>query len=670
MRGAVRRAAVHVLDDGGGAAPERRPAVAASDALPRRGGGNPSVCLQPRAAAAAAAAAGVSCGGRAMRRCGCAARPEACAVDRACDAAMRLAAVLAPACVVVVLCMLLVAGRKEGRHRAVAGTAGAAAVAAPRPVTRAPRRLVLPPAEPIPGPLEQQLAAVEATLQPADLKDFAWMKRLNRSSPAVRRPHHLPFTPYPPDRSVPKACSCPLNEAGNCQYSWCVPNLGRAWPAGHRVVPLSYSLPENEFVTEPPPKDKDCAALVPGVDSQTKFTSEADFRAEYARSRYCITFKKGGWWALRHLEIVAAGCMPYFIDIDYAPVHSLITLPKRLLLEARDLPGVHFNCSQTRVVIDHSVFPHARYDQLLEELLAHARRWMTSEAVARFVLAAAGVPNPRRVLFLNAYRHPKEGGCRVSGMPRGRRSPAMLKAIAKQRLKARRNSGLCGVFKVCACTATVHPMAAPLKAQGSYAGWTLQLGLRSVLGTRLVDAARTPFLYKSTLADNPTAKAQVESELYGRGFGYAWRLDDVPVNRSNLLEQVLGGAFDLAIVDVSFTGEGKFNEQEKEVLEVLDRTMGRSGRLFFTHEDDVPNRLLYPPLFRSGGLLQREISDCEWYVPPDMKGHLLKRCLHWRIFGGGQAGVTGSCFDDSLLRDLPAPATSLAADDPWWAPNR
>ena len=49
-------------------------------------------------------------------------------------------------------------------------------------------------------------------------------------------------------------------------------------------------------------------------------------------SYFCVTYKKGGWDALRHYEVIAAGCMPFMPDIDYAPIYTMYHFPKQLVL--------------------------------------------------------------------------------------------------------------------------------------------------------------------------------------------------------------------------------------------------------------------------------------------------------------------------------------------------
>jgi hypothetical protein len=53
----------------------------------------------------------------------------------------------------------------------------------------------------------------------------------------------------------------------------------------------------------------------------------------------CLTHWRS-WDCLRHYEILAAGSVPYFKDLDLSPKATLAHLPKALLLEGKALQGV------------------------------------------------------------------------------------------------------------------------------------------------------------------------------------------------------------------------------------------------------------------------------------------------------------------------------------------
>jgi hypothetical protein len=90
---------------------------------------------------------------------------------------------------------------------------------------------------------------------------------------------------------------------------------------------ISFSIPEEKIVAEPPPKEKDFPRhvvdpeLAGRVGGQTSYTSstEAEYRADLQSSRFGVTTKREGWDALRHYEIAANGAVPCFRDLDRKP---------------------------------------------------------------------------------------------------------------------------------------------------------------------------------------------------------------------------------------------------------------------------------------------------------------------------------------------------------------
>ena len=121
-------------------------------------------------------------------------------------------------------------------------------------------------------------------------------------------------------------------------------------------------------------------------------TEEAEYHANYRRSYFGLTRKKAGWDCMRHIEILAAGCVPLFVDLAIAPAGSLGLLPKDMLGEALRLPGVQVDCppegpkseADVTVRINPDEFSYARYLNLAKRLLKFTASHLTSTAVARF----------------------------------------------------------------------------------------------------------------------------------------------------------------------------------------------------------------------------------------------------------------------------------------------
>jgi hypothetical protein len=81
--------------------------------------------------------------------------------------------------------------------------------------------------------------------------------------------------------------------------------------------------------------------------------------------------KKAGWDCMRHYEILANNCIPYFIDLENCPKQILTNLPKELLLEARELT---------------KSFEEQKYFVILNELFEYTKNKLTTKQLANYVL--------------------------------------------------------------------------------------------------------------------------------------------------------------------------------------------------------------------------------------------------------------------------------------------
>jgi len=112
----------------------------------------------------------------------------------------------------------------------------------------------------------------------------------------------------------------------------------------HRdIKSLPYCIPDEIFCdnvliefNKPSLKKYVISPLIPGNTSNYLFGAgeEAKYYDMYRQSMFAMTKKKGGWDCLRHYEILAAGCIPVFEDIDKCPVDTLVSLPTDLLKSA------------------------------------------------------------------------------------------------------------------------------------------------------------------------------------------------------------------------------------------------------------------------------------------------------------------------------------------------
>tara|TARA_A100001015_G_C14935230_1_gene690158 strand:+ start:249 stop:1253 length:1005 start_codon:yes stop_codon:yes gene_type:complete len=117
-------------------------------------------------------------------------------------------------------------------------------------------------------------------------------------------------------------------------------------------------------------KEHDFSNIIPG-QTRYAFTREHDYMEAYSKCYFAITMKKGGWDCLRHYEILAAGCIPYFIDLDSLPNGTMHNFPTKLIKQSMELPGVPRNIRPgiDTAVIDWDTFSISKYEQCRKQIL-------------------------------------------------------------------------------------------------------------------------------------------------------------------------------------------------------------------------------------------------------------------------------------------------------------
>jgi len=103
------------------------------------------------------------------------------------------------------------------------------------------------------------------------------------------------------------------------------------------IYPITFSIPSSKIIKHKPDKEKFLSSLIPGDFSTYIYNTEEDYYNEYRKSFFAITLKKAGWDCMRHYEIIANGCIPYFKDIEQCPPNTLYLFPKELILKGNTL---------------------------------------------------------------------------------------------------------------------------------------------------------------------------------------------------------------------------------------------------------------------------------------------------------------------------------------------
>lgn len=159
--------------------------------------------------------------------------------------------------------------------------------------------------------------------------------------------------------------------------------------------PIQFSISEIKIVDKIPQKNQDFAYIIPGQNKTYIFDDESKYYKDYQQSYFAITTKKAGWDCLRHYEILANGCIPYFLDLENCPKNTMVFLPKELILEAMNLEGVSYG------KIDHSKFNYKKYYEILSKLLDHTRKYLTTRSIAQYILNTVGYSGKGKILVLS-----------------------------------------------------------------------------------------------------------------------------------------------------------------------------------------------------------------------------------------------------------------------------
>lgn len=104
------------------------------------------------------------------------------------------------------------------------------------------------------------------------------------------------------------------------------------------IHPIHFAIPVQKVGTiKPTTKSQVRSPMDPRDPSTYVYTDEKSYYEQYSRSLFAYTEKKAGWDALRHLEILANGCIPLFRDLEKCPPLTCTHLPKPELMEALTL---------------------------------------------------------------------------------------------------------------------------------------------------------------------------------------------------------------------------------------------------------------------------------------------------------------------------------------------
>lgn len=158
---------------------------------------------------------------------------------------------------------------------------------------------------------------------------------------------------------------------------------------------ISFAVPEEVIVPDVPAKDRVMSRVAPREMGGTcQYSDETEYHAEYRRSYFGATRRKAGWDCMRHYEILANGCIPYFEGLDRLPTSVMHDFPRELVRRGMEL------LPDPTAAIER--LPVAALDDVIAALLLHTRARLTTRARALEIMREMGIEqgDVETVLFL------------------------------------------------------------------------------------------------------------------------------------------------------------------------------------------------------------------------------------------------------------------------------
>ena len=166
--------------------------------------------------------------------------------------------------------------------------------------------------------------------------------------------------------------------------------------------PITFSIPEEKIVSSIPIKTKMVSSLIPGRTETYIYKTEVDYYNEYKKSYFAVTRKKAGWDCMRHYEIIANGCLPFFMYLERCPPNTMALLPKNLLSESNMLYN-KFTRKGPAYITDED---KRQYNSLVSRFLDYMRSNLTTLKMAEYVLTKINRAAPLKILFLSGKVEP------------------------------------------------------------------------------------------------------------------------------------------------------------------------------------------------------------------------------------------------------------------------
>ena len=150
-----------------------------------------------------------------------------------------------------------------------------------------------------------------------------------------------------------------------------------------KVIPISFAFPEEKIQTSLPKIRKDSLVKPTFQNSKKvstyKYEIEQEYYNDYRQSLFGLTTKKAGWDCMRHYEIMACRCIPYWRDMEQCPKTIAQTIPKHIIRESNVWYGHSWEYYQTEQ-------GNKEYHDLENKIFEHFKEHCTTKALAQYVL--------------------------------------------------------------------------------------------------------------------------------------------------------------------------------------------------------------------------------------------------------------------------------------------
>ena len=168
------------------------------------------------------------------------------------------------------------------------------------------------------------------------------------------------------------------------------------------LLPISFSVPEEKICKniDISIKTKIEAFVKPLVDRNQsyKYDKEEDYYNDLRTSFFAYTCKRNGWDALRHYEILANNCIPYFSDIDECPENILCFFPKELIKTSNNLYQKIKDLYIEDFVTNYEYINE--YINILQKLIKHFKSNLTTKSLANYIITSSN-NKPANILFIS-----------------------------------------------------------------------------------------------------------------------------------------------------------------------------------------------------------------------------------------------------------------------------